>query len=75
MIGWLSVAKTYVTKDGDAWDAISKTQYGSELFAHEVMTANPQYRDYVLLPGNLTLVVPDVNTQVFPVVTPPWKRA
>lgn len=68
------MAKIYLTKDGDAWDEVSKELYGSELFMHEVMKANPQYRDYVLLPGNLTLTIPDVDTQVFPTVTPPWKR-
>ena len=72
--GWLSVARTYVTRDGDAWDVVSKIHYGSELYAHDIMTANPQYRDHVLLPGNLTLTIPDVDTQVFPTITPPWKR-
>jgi phage tail protein X len=67
--------RTYTTSQGDAWDEVSKWAYGSELYMHEIMAANPEYRDYVTFPGGIVLTVPDVDVRQFPTVTPPWKRA
>jgi len=46
---------------------------GGEKLMDVLLAANTEYQDYVILPANLVLEVPDVAV---PIVTtlPPWKR-
>lgn len=42
------MATTYVTRQGDAWDVISKRLYGDERFMDELIRANIEHRKTVL---------------------------
>lgn len=52
----------YTTIQGDTWDIISLSQYGTEYMAHELMAANPQYLDVVMFESGVVLELPDIDT-------------
>jgi phage tail protein X len=75
MKGWChTLAKTYVTKQGDMWDKIAYTELGSEYFMTDLIDANPEHRETVIFPANVELVIPEVKTAQTPDTLPPWKR-
>ena len=70
------MSRRYRTSQGDTWDLIALRMYpdlGGEKLMDVLLAANTEYQDYVILPANLVLEVPDVAV---PIVTtlPPWKR-
>ena len=65
--------KQYVTSQGDMWDSIAYKQLGDERYMHLLIEANRQYREVVIFPANVTLVIPDVVVKPFASL-PPWKR-
>ena len=70
------MSRTYRTTQGDTWDLIALKMYpdlGGEKLMDVLLEANTDYQDYVILPANIILNVPEVDV---PLVTslPPWKR-
>ena len=63
----------YTANGGDTWDLISYRVYGTEVYAHELLAANPEYRELAFLSGGEEIVCPDID---LPVATtlPPWRR-
>ena len=65
----------YVTKAGDTWDSIAKTEMGSEYFSDILLQANFSHAMTAIFSTGITLVIPNVNfTAIEQVNTPPWKR-
>ena len=57
------------------WDQISYEVYGSESHTSKLMTANTEYSHYFILPANLTLQVPELeSSDVDQAGIAPWKR-
>lgn len=67
------MASTYITTQGDMWDYVAYKAMGSQRYTDLLINANPQYKDVAVLPGNIKLVIPDVDTPR-PSSLPPWKR-
>ena len=63
----------YITALGDEWDFIAKKQLGSEKYANTLMEANEQYRDILIFPAGIRLVIPDIGTPTTAIL-PPWKK-
>ena len=70
------MATTYVTRQGDAWDVISKRLYGDERFMDELIRANIEHRKTVLFSYGVRLTVPEIDTKspAYAANLPPWKR-
>lgn len=70
------MATTYVTRQGDAWDVISKRLYGDERFMDELIRANIEHRKTVLFSYGVRLTVPEIDTKLpaYAANLPPWKR-
>lgn len=64
---------TYVTKQGDMWDRISKTVYGSESGMTKLLEANEDYREIVVFPTGIVLTIPDYEPPKVDNL-PPWRR-
>lgn len=65
---------SYVTIQGDMWDGISYKVYGSEYYMAELIEANPEYREVVIFPANISLTIPDITVPTTQIL-PPWKRS
>jgi hypothetical protein len=66
---------TYTTRQGQAWDQISKETLGSEKYMHELMQANPTHRYTVFFSAGTVLTIPETQiTDNKPETLPPWKR-
>lgn len=66
------MVKTYVTVQGDMWDAISYRLYGSEKYMGLLMQANMEYLDVFVFGAGTVLAVPareDEKTADMP----PWR--
>lgn len=65
--------KTYVTVQGDTWDAIAFKAMGSTRRTGELMRKNRQFLSIYLFPAGVELVVPEekrtLNSDL-----PPWKQ-
>lgn len=65
--------RKYTTIQGDMWDGIAVKIYGDESYLNVLLEANQEYRNIIIFPANIGLVVPDITlTQSSKV--PPWKR-
>jgi len=53
-------SKTYRTREGEAWDEVAKALWGEERLLHLLLEANPEWREYLLFPGEVELSVPEV---------------
>ena len=65
--------KVHRTIQGETWDAISKMYYGSEKYMHELLKANPEYRNYIILPAGIDLKIPEIKIEN-PQELPPWRK-
>lgn len=63
----------YVTALGDTWDIVAYKMYGNERQMSVLIEANPEYRETVIFPADVTLRIPDVAAATSTVL-PPWKR-
>ncbi len=71
------MSKTYTTKQGDTFDIIAKLQLGDEHYMSLLLEANYIYRDIVIFPAGIALIVPDIpqtTEQSLPENLPPWRR-
>lgn len=67
--------KTYVTKNYEAWDAISKATLGSEMLMHELMAVQPQeLLKYMLVPPNTNINVPEEIIEDNDIFRAPWSE-
>ncbi len=69
--------RSYVTKQGDTWDLIAKSQLGSEYLMHNLIALNFKYRDILIFSSGTVLNIPDVKytPSINSEQLPPWKRA
>ena len=65
-------SKTYVTTQGDAWDAIAYRLWGEERFFMALVEANPEYLDVALFPAGVVLNVPPAPERLLKQELPPW---
>ena len=65
--------RTYTTVQGDMWDSIAYTQFGSEAYTDKLMNLNQQYRDYYTFPAGIVLTLPDPVVPASETL-PPWKQ-
>nr|DAP82598.1 MAG TPA: tail protein [Caudoviricetes sp.]DAQ19446.1 MAG TPA: tail protein [Caudoviricetes sp.] len=63
----------YKTLQGDTWDLIAFNKLGGEQYTDRLIEANLNYREYVVFPANITLVLPEIQTPKT-MILPPWKR-
>lgn len=69
------MSKQYITKQGDQWDSIALSQYGSISYTDKLMMANGEYIGTYVFPAGITLEIPDLEeTDVSQDMLPPWKR-
>lgn len=67
--------RVYKTIQGDTWDGIAVTVkvYGDEKYMNELLEANQAYREIIIFPANVSLSLPDIQTQTTTIL-PPWKK-
>lgn len=67
---------TTTTKQGDTWDILAKTLYGSEMYMDILINANIAHRKTVIFHAGVKLNVPDIDTDAVTVDEdlPIWKR-
>ena len=69
--------KTVRSVQGQAWDQISKAEYGAEKLLNAVLEANAEEADAVLFSGDMPVTISsvDVDTQRKALdLLPPWER-
>lgn len=70
-------ARTVRTTQGQAWDQLSKAEYGAEKLLNAVVGANAEEADAVLFSGDMPVTIPsvDATTQRKALdLLPPWER-
>lgn len=65
--------RVYKTIQGDTWDGIAVKVYGDEKYMNELLEANQTYREIIIFPANVSLSLPDIQTQTTTIL-PPWKK-
>lgn len=63
---------TYMTVQGDTWDGISFSLFGTEEYMSVLMEANPKHSNTVVFGANVVLNIPEI-TQPAAATLPPWK--
>ncbi|WP_418719653.1 hypothetical protein [Bilophila wadsworthia] len=69
--------RTVRSVQGQAWDQISKAEYGAEKLLNAVLEANAEEADAVLFSGDMPVTISsvDVDTQRKALdLLPPWER-
>ncbi|MDM8143152.1 tail protein X [Megamonas hypermegale] len=64
---------TYKTISGDTWDLIAYKILGSEVYMEELLNANQEYKDFIVFPANINLIVPEITVPTVSTL-PPWRR-
>ena len=65
--------RVYKTIQDDTWDGIAVKVYGDEKYMNELLEANQAYREIIIFPANVSLSLPDIQTQTTTIL-PPWKK-
>lgn len=65
--------RVYKTIQGDTWDGIAVKVYGDEKYMNGLLEANQAYREIIIFPANVSLSLPNIQTQTTTIL-PPWKR-
>lgn len=67
---------TYTTKQGDMWDSIALSQYGSISDVDTLMMANTKYIGTYIFPAGIVLDIPEIDSDnsVSNATLPPWQR-
>ena len=65
--------RKYITIQGDTWDIIAFNKLCGEQYTHLLIETNFKYRDYVIFPANVELILPEITTPINTLL-PPWKR-
>lgn len=65
---------TYTTKQGDMWDTIALSQYGTISYVDKLMMANTQHIGTYIFPAGVVLDIPELDTdEIEESNLPPWK--
>ena len=66
---------TYTTKQGDMWDSIAISQYGSMSKVDALMMANTQHIGTYIFPAGVVLDVPEIENdgETISADLPPWQ--
>ena len=66
---------TYTTKQGDMWDMIALTQYGSISEVDALMMANTKHIGTYIFPAGVVLEIPEIESEdtVLNATLPPWQ--
>lgn len=65
-------ADTYITMQGDCWDAIAYRLWGDERLFAPLVAANPDHLDTVVFPAGVELRVPAAPDRTIKTELPPW---
>ena len=65
--------RVYKTIQGDTWDGIAVKVYVDEKYMIELLEANQAYREIIIFPANVSLSLPNIQTQTATIL-PPWKK-
>lgn len=67
---------TYRTKQGDKWDSIALSQYGTISCVDTLMMANTQHIGTYVFPAGVELNIPeiDLTDTTLSADLPPWKQ-
>ena len=63
--------KSYITREGDTFDALALEMYGEETLAHYIIEFNPDYADVLIFEANTALRLPIVENVETPATLPP----
>lgn len=66
---------SYITIQGDTWDAIAYRLWGKEYLMNELLSVNPEHADVILFCAGVVLAVPEIELSghISPVTElPPW---
>ena len=71
--------RVYVCSAGETFDSVALAIYGDEVFACEIMNANPKYSTTPIFTGGEVLEMPVVEVQeddsgVYAPAAAPWKE-
>ena len=65
---------SYTTKQGDMWDIIAQSQYGTISVVDKLMMANTQHIGTYIFPAGIVLDIPELDTdEIEESNLPPWK--
>ena len=66
---------TYTTKQGDMWDSIALSQYGSISDVDTLMMANTKYIGTYIFPAGVVLEIPEIEDDdaISRADLPPWQ--
>ena len=65
---------TYITVEGDTFDALALIFYNDEKLASVIIQANPDYCDTLIFEAGVSLTIPALTTVTMPETLPPWRR-
>lgn len=65
---------TYITVEGDTFDALALLFYNDEKLASTIIQANPDYCDTLIFEAGISLSIPAAADVVMPETLPPWRR-
>ena len=65
---------TYVTKQGDMFDSISKSELGDEKYTDLLIKANIDHRNVYKFPAGVELTIPEIEETETDDDLPPWKQ-
>lgn len=65
---------TYTTKQGDMWDTIALSQYGSVSIVDKLMMSNTQHIGTYIFPAGVVLDIPELDDETVNTSLPPWKQ-
>ena len=63
----------YTTLQGDTFDMIAIDFYGDPNQSYVLINANPDYANYIILDGGITLKIPIIPSTTTLNSLPPWK--
>ena len=66
---------TYTTTQGEMWDSIAISAYGSTAYTGMLMMANLPLLDYYTFPAGIEVTIPDITLEKPTTNLPPWKEA
>lgn len=65
---------TYITVEGDTFDALALRFYNDEKLASTIIQANLDYCDTLIFEAGVSLTIPEAAAAVLPETLPPWRR-
>lgn len=66
--------QNYITKDGDAYDALAIDAYDDEMMASHIIQANPRHMETLIFEAGVSLRIPVLENVERPESLPPWRR-